>query len=180
MHITTIAVDLAKDVFEVAEADGSGRIVKRARLSRLAFSRFLAEHAVCDWIMEACGGAHHWVRRLQSLGHAVRLLPAQSVRPYRRRNKTDRADCAALLEAAKNHEIRPVPVKTVTAQSIQALHRIRSQWLSTRTNRINVIRGCLREFGIVLPVGAITALKLIPEAIEDAAIPNVMRQGLYE
>ncbi len=180
MNITTVAVDLAKDVFEVAEADGTGRILKRSRLSRPAFIRFLAEHPVCHWILEACGGAHHWARRLQSLGHEVRLLPAQYVRPYRRRNKTDRADCAALIEAAKNHEIRPVPVKGVAAQAIQGLHRIRSQWMSTRTNRINVIRGCLREFGIVLPVGAIVALKRIPEALDDEAIPGLIRESLRQ
>jgi hypothetical protein len=91
----------------------------------------------------------------------VHLLPAQYVRLYRRRNKNDRADCLALLEAAKNPEILPVPIKDVQAQAIQGLHRIRSQWLAARTARINGLRGLLREFGQVLPVGAVRALRCL-------------------
>jgi len=102
------------------------------------------------------------------------------VRPYRRRNKTDRADCAALLEALRNPEIVPVPVKHVQAQAIQALHRIRSQWMATRTARINVLRGLLREFGLALPVGAVRALKLLPAAIGDAAVPAALQASLHD
>lgn len=180
MNATTVAVDLAKDVIEVAVADGGGRIVDRQRLGRSAFSRMLATYPKCRIVMEACGGAHYWSRLAQASGHQVRLLPAQYVRPYRRRNKTDRADCAALLEAAKNSEILPVAVKTVDQQVIQGLHRIRSQWMATRTARINGARGLLRELGIVMPKGALTALKRIPEALWDDSVPPMLRQALRE
>jgi len=115
---------------------------------------------------------------MQRCGHSVRFLPVPYVRAYRRRNKTDRADCLAMLEAARNSEILPVPVKSPEAQAIQGLHRIRSQWMATRTSRINTLRGLLREFGVILPVGAITALKLMGAAIDDEAVPPVIRDGL--
>jgi transposase len=179
MNATTVAVDLAKDVIELAVADGAGRVVERRRVGRKAFSVFLATHLKRRIVMEACGGAHHWARVARAAGHDVRLLPAQYVRPYRRRNKTDRADCAALLEAVRNPDIVPVPVKHVQAQAIQGLHRIRSQWIATRTARINVLRGLLREFGLVLPVGSVRALKLLPEAIDDAAVPAALQASLH-
>jgi transposase len=153
----TIAVDVAKDVFEVAAADGRGRIVERARLSRAKFLRFFDNRPACTVVMEACGSAQHWARTLTGLGFSPRLLPPQYVRPYRRRNKTDRSDCEALLAAAGNPEIRAVSVKTIEQQTIQQLHRVRSQWLRTRTARINGLRGMLRELGIAIPKGAIAA-----------------------
>lgn len=178
MDTTTVAVDLAKDVFEIAIANGVSKIVERQRLSRSGFSRFIATQPKALMVMEACGSAHHWARTAHSAGHEVRLLPAQYVRPYRRRNKTDRADCSALLEAVKNPEIRAVAVKSVEQQVIQGLHRIRSQWMATRTARINVLRGLLRELGIALPKGVATALTRIPEVLD--ALPLPLRIGFQE
>ena len=177
MQSTLIAVDTAKLIFEVAESE-SGRVVRRQRLNRSEFSHYLVMHAPAQCVMEACGGAHHWARMMQRCGHSVRLLPVPYVRAYRRRNKTDRADCLAMLEAARNPEILPVPVKSVEAQAIQGLHRMRSAWMATRTARINTLRGLLREFGVILPVGAVAALKLMPEAIDDDAVPMIIRDGL--
>jgi transposase len=105
-------------------------------------------------VMEACGSAHHWARALRDQLHEVRLLPGHYVKAYVRRNKTDAADAEALIEASRCAEIRPVPVKSVDQQAIQQLHRLRSQWTRTRTARINQLRATLREFGIVVPVGA--------------------------
>lgn len=153
----TVAVDLAKDVFELAVADERGRIVERRRLTRSQFARFFENRESCCVLLEACGSAHHWARAISGLGHTVRLLPVQYVVAYRRRNKTDRADCEAILEASRNHEIRAVPVKTVEQQTVQQLHRVRTQWMRTRTNRLNIIRGLLREMGIAIPLGADTA-----------------------
>ena len=99
MHATTVAVDLAKDVFELAFADADGRIIERKRLNRNAFSLCLANRPPLRVVMEACGSAHHWARVFQAQGHAVRLPPARDVRPYVRGNKTDRADAAGILEA---------------------------------------------------------------------------------
>jgi transposase len=105
-------------------------------------------------LLEACGSAHHWARQLQGLGHTVRLLPAPDVHRYVRRNKTDRTDAKALLEADRNEDIHAVPVKTVEAQAMASLHRLRSAWVATRPARLNGLRGLLREFGISIPLGA--------------------------
>lgn len=180
MESTFIAVDTAKLVFEIAEAGESGKVVRRLRLNRPQFQDYLVTREKARFVMEACGGAHHWARLMQRAGHSVRLLPVPYVRAYRRRNKTDRADCLAMLEAARNPEILAVPVKTPDAQAIQALHRIRGQWMATRTARINALRGLLREFGLVLPIGATAALKLMAEAIDDEAVPPMLRTGLYD
>lgn len=111
MDATTVAVDLAKDVFQVALANRAGRVVDRRRLTRRQFARWLQTVAVgTQVIMECCGTAHYWGRRAKARGLRVRLLPVQYVRPYVRRNKTDRADSEAFLEATRCGEIRPVPV----------------------------------------------------------------------
>jgi transposase len=178
MESTLIAVDTAKLVFEVAEAGAGGKVVRRQRLGRSQFKQYLVTREKSQFVMEACGGAHYWARLMRDAGHDVRLLPVPYVCAYRRRNKTDRADCLAILEAARNPEILPVPVKGLDAQAIQGLHRIRSQWIATRTSRINTLRGLLREFGVLLPVGATAALKLMAGAIEDEAVPPRLRSAL--
>ena len=136
-----IAVDLAKDVFEVALANATHRVVERKRLSRQKLRALLESHPPALVVMEACGTAHDWGRRSVAAGHEVKLLPAQYVRPYRRGNKTDRADTDALLAAHRCEGILPVPVRSVEQQQIQQLHRIREQWKRTRTQRINGLRG---------------------------------------
>jgi transposase len=173
-----IAVDLASRVFELAVANERYRIIERHRLSRDQFLKFFVQREPCEVVMEACGTAHHWARELQKLGFAVRLLPAQYVGAYRRRNKTDRADCEAILEAARNPEILPVPIKSAEQQAVQALHRMRSQWMSARTARINVLRGLLREQGILLPPGSRAALNAAPLALDDEKVPLVLRRAL--
>ena len=102
MHATTVAIDLAKDVFELAFADPAGRILESKRLTRRAFSRVLENHSPLTVVMEACGSAHYWGRRFQAQGHTVRLLPPRDVRPYVRRNKTDRADPRSVEQHAAN------------------------------------------------------------------------------
>ena len=142
MDATTIAVDLAKDIFEVACANRAGRVVDRKRLTRHQFERFVAAlPAGSDVIMEACGTAHYWGRQCRARGLCVRLLPPQYVRPYVRRNKTDRADVDALLEAGRCGDIRHVPVKTIEQQTLQAVHRVRTQWQTARVERIKSLRG---------------------------------------
>ena len=116
MNATTVAVDLAKIVFERAISDEQGCLVERKRLWREGFSQFFVNRPPCRIVMEACGAAHHWARTFQAQGHEVKLLPPQQVRPYVRRNKTDRADAAALLEADRCGDLLPVPVKTVGQQ----------------------------------------------------------------
>ena len=132
--------------------------------------------------MEACGSAHHHARRLGSQGHEVVLLPAQYARAYVRRNKTDAADAAALIEAARCPDIRPVPIKSVIQQALQQLHRLRSQWMATRTRRLNFLRGCLREFGIGVPAGAPRAIQAVRDAVaaQHPAVPPLLHSSLLE
>jgi transposase len=181
MDAMTVAVDLAKDVFEVAVANRAGRIIERRRLTRRQFERFIdGLSPETEVVMEACGTAHYWGRRCQSRQLRVRLLPGQYVRPYVRRNKTDRTDTEAVLEANRCSGVNPVPVKTVDQQARQVLHRVRTQWQAARTARINAMRGMLREFGFPIGVGARTALTRIPALLEDAtlALPDVVRQTI--
>ena len=110
MEHTTIAVDLAKSVFQVAISHKAGRVDVERRLSRERFLEYLAKQPPATVLLEACGSAHYWARRLQPFGHTVRLLPAHDVHRYVRRNKTDRTDTKGLLEAGRNDEIHAVPV----------------------------------------------------------------------
>ena len=147
-------VDLAKSVFQVAVADAGWAVRESHRLTRSQFERWFLNRAVGLVVMEACGSAHYWPRWLNGLGIQVKLLPAAYVRAYVKRNKTDAADAAALLEAARCADIEPVKVKCVEQQALQGLHRTRSLWMGTRTSRINALRGFCREFGIVIAQGA--------------------------
>jgi transposase len=170
-----IAVDLAKDVFEIALANTAHRVVARQRLSRAKFRALLESHPPALVVMEACGSAHDWGRRALAAGHQVKLLPAQHVRPYRRGNKTDRADTDALLEAHRCAGIKPVPVRSVEQQQIQQLHRIREQWKRTRVQRINGLRGFLRELGYAIPCGALTAQRHAREILDGADFPPALK-----
>jgi transposase len=169
-------------VFEIAVSGRPGRITERHRLSRDAFLRFFAERQPALVLMEACGSAHHWGRQLQALRHEVRLLPPHRTRPYVTGNKTDRSDAKGLLEADRNEQIQPVPVKSVGQQALSALHRLRSAWLAARTARINTVRGLLREFGIAIPLGAKRVVPILQQLLEDAdsSLPDAVRPALDE
>jgi len=179
---TTIAVDLAKSVFEVAVSHRAGQVRERWRLTRQGFLRFFGKRRPATVLMEACGSAHHWGRQLEELGHRVVLLPPHVVHRYVRGNKTDRADVKALLEAYRNEEIQAVPLKSVGQQSLAALHRLRSGWSRTRTARMNSLRGLLREFGVTIPVGARNVVPRVRALLEDAesALPEVLRSSFEE
>jgi transposase len=180
MDATTVAVDIAKSVFELAIADARWHIGERKRLNRAQFARFLAETPATHVVMEACGTAHYWGRVAQQHGHRVTLVPPAYVRPYVRRNKTDRADAEAILESVRSGQMPTVPVKRVEQQALVAVHRIREQWMTTRTARINTVRGILREQGLLLPAGARAALQAVPRLLEEAEtrLPNYLRQML--
>jgi len=176
----TVAIDLAKDVFELAFGNADFRIVERKRLSRAAFAGCLSNRAPLDVVMEACGSAHHWARVFVRVGHRVRLLPAQYARAYVHRNKTDRADAAGLLEAARCGAIRPVPIKSALQQGTQGLHRVREFHKAQRTAAINLARGLLREFGIAIPLGAAKVRPAVLAALEaaDNELPMALRHAL--
>lgn len=182
MNATTVAVDLAKDVFELAFADADHRIVQRKRVSRRVFAHALDNRGPLRVVMEACGSAHFWARRFAAQGHTLRLLPARDVRPYVRRNKTDRTDAAGLLEADRCGEIDSVPIKSPEQQGTLALHRIRERLKAQRTATINLVRGVLREFGIVIPIGAAKVRPAVLAALEDGSndVPMALRDTLSE
>ena len=180
MATMTVGVDLAKNVFQLAVADRDWHIVERHRLSRTKFAGFFVQREKCRVIMEACGSSHHWARYIRELGHDVQLLPAQYIRAYVKRNKTDEADAAALIEAARCADIKPVPVKSIDQQQVQALHRLRSQWLRSRHRYINILRGILREFGIPIALGIKVATVQIGATLadEDNDVPAGLRPTL--
>lgn len=178
MQGTTIAIDLAKSVFEVAVSERPGRVSARHRLSRSACARFLAQQPPATIVMEACGTAHHWAREARARGHAVRLLPPRDVQRYRKGSKTDRNDAKALLEADRNEDVHPVAVKSVDQQALVGLHRLRSGWIATRTARINTLRGLLRELGQTIPTGARNVVPHVQALLADETIPALLRPVL--
>ena len=179
MEHTTIAVDLAKSVFQVAVSHQPGRVDEERRLPRDRFLEFFAQRPPATVLLEACGSAHYWARQLQPFGHAVRLLAPHDVRPYVRRNKTDRTDAKGRLEAHRNEEIHPVPVKSIAHQAIASLHCLRSTWLATRTARLNTIRGLRREFGLFIPVGAHHVVPAVRTLLaEPTTVPMLLHTTL--
>lgn len=180
MHATTVAVDLAKSVFQIAVSDDNWNVFEQHRLTRSQFERWFQNRDVALVVMEACGSAHHWGRWFTQLGIPVKLLPAAYIRAYVKRNKTDAADACALLEAARCADIVPVQVKSLEQQALQGLHRIRSRWMETRTSRINTLRGLCREFGLVIPQGARTGVEAMSRALADphSSIPQLIRETM--
>jgi transposase len=176
MSTLIIGVDLATAHFELAVSDAQFRIQRRQGLSRVRFARFCSQLPPSLILMEACSSAHYWARTLQAWGHQVRLLPVQYVQAYVRRNKTDAADAAALLDAVRCCEIRPVPVKSVDQQLLQQLHRLREQYKITRNARMNLLRAALRELGMPIPAGLQRSLQAIRTAVHTvpSGLPAVL------
>ena len=153
MKITTVGIDLAKNVFQVHGVDERGKVVLRRQLRREQMVEFFARLSPCLVGMEACGSAHHWARMLQAQGHSVRVIASQFVKPYVKSNKNDAADAEAICEAVARPSMRFVPVKSVEQQSVLAVHRARQGLVKARTAQANQIRGLLAEFGLVVPRG---------------------------
>lgn len=168
MKITTVGIDLAKNVFAVHGVNEHGRAVLRKVLKRDQVAPFFANLPTCLIGMEACSGAHYWARKLQAMGHTVRLIAPQFVKPYVKTNKNDAADAEAICEAVARPNMRFVPVKTIGQQSVLSLHRVRQGFVRARTAQANQIRGLLSEFGIVVPQGIAHLAREVPELIEDA------------
>jgi transposase len=178
--VTTVGLDLAKMVFQVHGADQDGRPVVRKKLRRAQLIPFFAELAPCLIGMEACASAHYWARELQALGHEVRLIPPQYVRPFVKTNKNDAADAEAICEALVRPTMRFAAVKSAGQQSVLMLHRSRDLLVRQRTMLINALRGHCGEFGIVAAQGAakIEVLVALIEDVGDARLPSVARDAL--
>ena len=177
MKITTVGIDLAKYSFQAHGVDGRCKAVLNKQLKRDQVVRFFANLPPCLIGMEACGSAHHWARKLSSLGHTVKLISPQFVKPYVKTNKNDCADAEAICEAVSRPNMRFVPIKTPEQQGILALHRARQSFVKARTAQANQIRGLLAEFGIVIPQGISHIAKRLPQVLEDAenGLPGAFR-----
>ena len=178
MKITTIGIDLAKEVFQIHGVDERGKAVERKQLKRKDMAKYFANLEPCLSGMEACGGAHHWARKLSGYGHTVKLMAPQFVKPYVKTNKNDVADAEAICEAVGRPNMRFVPIKNVEQQAILSVHRAREGFVKARTAQGNQIRGLLSEFGIVIPQGIRAIARRVPEILEDAenGLPGTMRQ----
>lgn len=178
MKITTIGMDLAKNVIQLHGVDTHGKTVLRKQLKRDQVVPFFANLETCLVGMEACGGAHHWARRLAVLGHTAKLMAPQFVKPYVKTNKNDAADAEAICEAVRRPNMRFVPVKSAEQQGVLALHRARQGFVKGRTAQANQIRGLLSEFGIVIAQGITQIAKRLPEILEDGenGLPGRFRQ----
>jgi transposase len=185
MKITTVGIDLAKNVFQVHGVDEHGKVVLRKQIKRAQVVEFFANLPPCLIGMEACGSAHHWARKLQALGHTVKLMAPQFVKPYVKTNKNDAADAEAICEAVRRPNMRFVSIKTVEQQAVLSLHRARQGLVKARTAQANQIRGLLAEYGVVVPKGITHIVARIPAILEDASneLPVAFRQliaGLLE
>ena len=180
MKMTTIGIDLAKSLLQVHGVDEHGQVVLRKQLKRKDVLSFFANREPCLIGMEACGSAHYWARKLAELGHTVRLMAPQFVKPYVKTNKSDRNDAEAICEAVGRPNMRLVPVKTAPMQAVLALHRARQGFVKAPTAQANQIRGLLAEFGLVMAKGIAHIGKRLPEILEDGEndLPGMMRQWL--
>jgi transposase len=168
MNIKRVGIDLAKQVFQLHGVDYQDKVVLRKQLRRNQLLSYFATLPPCLIGMEACGGAHHWARELQKLGHTVKLIAPQFVKPYVKSNKNDANDAEAICEAVGRPTMRFVSVKTIAQQDLQAIHRIRSELVRQRTAKVNQIRVFLAEYGLVVGRHVATLRRALPELLENA------------
>jgi transposase len=172
MNVSTIGLDLAKNVFQVHAIDDTGEVVVRRSLRRRQMIPYFSKLAPCLIGVEACGTSHFWARELAALGHEVRLMPPAYVKPYVKRGKTDAADAAAICEAVTRPSMRFVAIKSAEQQSVLAVHRTRDLLVGQRTQLINMIRSQLAEYGIVLAKGIHHALRLV-DRLAEGVVPEI-------
>ena len=185
MKITRIGLDLAKNVFQVFGVDAHDKRVLSRQLKRKEMQAFFQALPACLIGMEACASAHYWAWVLTEMGHTVKLIAPQFVKPYVKGNKNDANDAEAICEAVSRPTMRFVPVKTVEQQDIQALHRIRQEQVRQRTALVNQIRGLLSEYGIVISRRVESLRNALPDILEDAenkltADFRILLKGLQE
>jgi len=178
MNITTIGIDLAKSVFQVHGTDERGKAVLSRVLRRAQLMKFFTQMPPCLIGMEACGGAHFWARKLSELGHTVKLMAPQFVKPYVKTNKNDARDAEAICEAVGRANMRFVAIKTPEQQALLALHRARQGFVKARTAQGNQIRGLLAELGCTIPKGRGQVRSQVVDILEDAqnGLPGMSRE----
>jgi transposase len=167
MEITTVGLDGAKQAFQVHGVDAHGQVVVRKQLRRKEVVRDFTNLPPCEIGMEAGSSSHDWARLLQGLGHTVKLMAPQFVRPYVKTNKSDARDAEAICEAVTRPSMRFVPIKTAEQQAILALHRAWQGFVKARTAQANQLRSLLAEFGIVLPQDIHVLLREVPAIVSE-------------
>ena len=177
-NVTTVGIDLAKNVFSVHGVDASGHEVLRRTVRREQLLALIAQWPACLIGMEACSGAHEWARQFQALGHTVRLMAPKFVAPYRKSGKNDGNDAEAICEAVARPNMRFVPIKSVEQQNVLTLHRVRQGFVEERTATLNRIRGLLAEFGHVLPQRAVEVRRRLPGLLEQ--LPALAARALTD
>jgi transposase len=178
-EVSTIGLDLAKNVFQVHGADASGAVLFRRKLRRHQVITFFADQKPCTVAMEACGSAHHWAREIGKLGHAVRLIPPAYVKPFVKRQKNDAADAEAICEAAQRPTMRFVAPKSEQTQAAALVFRARDLLVKQRTQIINALRGHLAEFGLVVAKGPAHVSQLVRAVADpEEPIPEIARPVL--
>lgn len=182
MKVTTFGLDLAKRVFQLHWVEMETGEICRRQLKRAQVTEFFANRAPSVIAMEACGSAHYWARKLAALGHEVRLIATQFVRPFVKTNKTDAADAQAIWEAAQRPGMRFVAVKSEGQQAVLMLHRMRSQLVKMRTMQVQQLRGLLYEFGADLPQGRQRGMERIPAELErlEQTLPAMVIETMRE
>jgi len=182
MQVTTIGIDVAKNVFQLHGVDSRGRVVLRKRLVREKLLAFVANLPRCVIGMEACASAHHWAREIGKVGHEVKLINPKFVKAYVKSNTSDPNDAEGICEAVSRPSMRFVPVKTVEQQELLALHRVRAQLTKTRTALVNQIRGLLAERGVVVSRGISRLRAALPAILEDqdGRLGSLMRELIAE
>jgi len=166
--VTTLGIDLAKKVFQLHGVDSRGKRVLKKRLNRNDFTIFMANLPVCQVVMESCGGSHHWARTFRDMGHDVRLISPQFVKPFVKTNKNDANDAEAIVEASSRPSMRFVPIKETWAQEIQMNHRVRERLVKGRTALCNEMRGLFNEFGIIMEPTISKLKNALPDILADA------------
>jgi len=170
-EVTLIAMDTSKHVFTLHGVDAQGKTVVQRELRRNQVAEFFRKLPPTEVALEACGGSHHWGRTLAALGHVVRLLPPQYVKPFVKRGKNDRNDAQAIAEAARRPDIKPVPVKSAEAQADAMILSVRELLVKQRTQLVNALRGHAAEFGLIAPKGRQKAETLLERVAAEPAVP---------
>lgn len=182
MNITTLGIDLAKNVFQLHGLDKKGVVILKQKINRNKLTQTIANIEACKIYMEACGSANFWGRRFSSLGHEVKLIHPKYVTPYVKRNKNDANDAAAISIAALAPGMRFIETKTIEQQDIQSIHRVRERLVVGRTGLVNQIRGLLIEYGIIIPQGRHHVRKNLLDIIdvENCELSGLMKDSLKD